>query len=73
MLLYPAETDLLILRAEADTAGKAPASGVFTTQDEAAEGGGAQPGEVEVPAKDERSWIQKNWLILLPLGFVVCP
>ena len=28
-------------------------------------------GDKKVPPKDERSWLQKNWIFLLPLGLVV--
>lgn len=49
--------------------GRAPASDLAGARTPLAEGEEGA-GEVE-PPKDERSWLQKNWLILLPLGFVV--
>lgn len=49
--------------------GRAPASDLAGARTPLAEGEEGA-GEVE-PPKDERSWLQKNWLILLPLGFVL--
>lgn len=30
-------------------------------------------GEVKEPPKDERSFLQKNWMLILPAGFLVSP
>lgn len=44
-----------------------------TQEGEGAADGEGKEGGKEPPPPDERSWLQKNWLLLLPVGFVVRP
>ena len=53
--------------AKATGTGGSQASQRSETQQDAA----GSEGEEGEPPKDERNWLQKNWMILLPLGFVV--
>ncbi|KAL3150763.1 hypothetical protein ABBQ32_000537 [Trebouxia sp. C0010 RCD-2024] len=41
------------------------------SQDTAQGGGVSSEGKKKVPVKDERSWILKNWIFLVPAGLLV--
>ena len=47
-------------------------STMYPESQDAAQGGGVGgEGKKKVPVKDERSWILKNWIFLVPAGMLV--
>lgn len=47
-------------------------STIYPESQDAAQGGGAGSEGKKMPVKDERSWIMKNWIFLVPAGMLVC-
>lgn len=47
---------------------------VYPEAQEAGAGPGLFGGDAKkkTPVKDERSWIMKNWIFLIPAGMLVC-
>lgn len=73
-LVGPAGIGMPVQPGPSAVAGAGQAQGQQQQVQESGEGaqpGGAAPGGKKAPPPDDRTWLQKNWMMVLPLGFIV--